>query len=84
MTNSLLDRDQFQRWKDSPLTQGFLAYLRDRQSDLTRAWGKGLVGSNLPEVQAQAVVLGQLAEISFEDLQQQYVPDTEQVREAEQ
>ena len=70
MTQLLLDPEEFQRWKDCPLTQCFLNYLRDRQSDLMLAWGRGLVV--LPEEQAQAVVLGQLAEIRFEDIEQQY------------
>lgn len=62
--------DGFQAWKDSPRTQEFLRFLLDRQADLCLAWGKGQQLS--PEHQAQAVLLGQLAAISWDDVAQQY------------
>ena len=66
------DRETFQAWKEDHRTQGFLRYLRDRQSDLMEQWGKGLVNSNLPEIQAQAVALGQLAGIGWDEIAAQY------------
>jgi hypothetical protein len=75
-TSLLLERDQFQQWKDNPLTRDFLRYLEDRQADLMMAWGRGM---DCPvEMQAQAVLLGQLAAISWDDVVAQYHPDDEQ------
>ena len=70
MTNPLLDPDRFQAWRDQPLTQGFLAYLKDRRSDLMEAWAKEFP-LGLAE-QREAALLGQLAEISFEHIAEQY------------
>lgn len=64
---TILEREGFQQWKDSPLTQEFLSLLGKRQSALMESWGQGV--HLLPEQQAQAVILGQLAEVSFEDVQ---------------
>jgi hypothetical protein len=66
----LLDREQFQAWKDHPVTVEFFQYLRARQWALMQAWGRGQIWS--PEQQAQAVLLGQLAEISLADVAEQY------------
>jgi hypothetical protein len=64
----ILDQAEFQRWKDNPLTQEFLALLGDRQRNLLEAWGRGkFLGA---EAQAQAVILGQLAQVRFEDVQE--------------
>jgi hypothetical protein len=60
----------FQAWKDSPLTREFLQFLKDRQRSLMEAWGRGK--SLNPEHQAQAVLLGQLAEIRWPDVAEQY------------
>jgi hypothetical protein len=60
----------FQAWKDSPLTREYLQFLRDRQAALMRAWAEGK--SLTPEHQAQAVLLGQLAEIRWHDVAEQY------------
>jgi hypothetical protein len=64
---TILEREGFQQWKDSPLTREFLGLLAKRQLGLMEAWGRGQ--PLLPEQQAQAVILGKLAEISFEDVQ---------------
>ncbi len=66
----LSDREAFQAWKDSPATKEFLSFLRDRQSDLMSAWGLGAMMG--PEQQAQAVLLGQLADLTWQDLADQY------------
>lgn len=66
----LADKAEFQRWADSPATVEFLSYLRERQLHLMQAWGRGLALT--VEQQAQAVLLGQLAELTWEDLAQQY------------
>lgn len=66
----LSNRDEFQAWKESPQTKEFLTFLRDRQSDLTAGWGRGLPMT--PEQQGQAVLLGQLAECRWSDFAAQY------------
>ena len=60
----ILDKEEFQRWRDHPLTKEFLTLLGNRQRDLMEAWGRG--HSLTPEQQAGAVLLGQLAGLSFE------------------
>ena len=71
--NRLLNPEALREWKASPLTQDFLAYLRDRQMDLMQAWGRGVLWN--PEQQAQAVLLDQLADLSSEMIAQQYPTD---------
>mgnify|MGYP001558742868 CR=1 FL=1 len=70
--NRLLDPEQFQAWKANPLTQDYLAYLADRRSNLMEAWASGQWGADKVELQAQAVLLGTLAELSFEMIEDQY------------
>lgn len=64
----ILEEAEFQRWKDNPLTQEFLSILGDRQQHLLEAWGRGQ--PMRAEAQAQAVILGQLAQVRFEDVQE--------------
>lgn len=75
MPKHLLDPEAFQAWKAQPQTQEFLQFLADRQADLMLAWGQGV--SLMPEHQAQAVLLGQLADLSFEMIVAQYTSDDE-------
>lgn len=71
----LLDREEFQRWMDHPVTVEFRSYLRDRQMALMQAWGRGV---SLPvETQAQAVLLGQLVELNFEMIEREYRDEPE-------
>lgn len=65
---TILEREGFQQWKDNPLTREFLSLLANRQLGLMEAWGRGQPLS--PEQQAQAVILGKLAEVSFEDVEE--------------
>lgn len=62
--------EEFLAWKEHPATQEYLTFLKDRQSDLKEAWGRGL--SMTPEQQAQAVLLGQLVGLRWSDLAEQY------------
>jgi hypothetical protein len=64
----ILEEAEFQRWKDNPLTREFLSLLGKRQLNLMEAWGRGQPMA--PEQQAQAVILGQLAQVRFEDVQE--------------
>lgn len=68
--NPLMEPEAFQAWKDSPLTRGYLAALRQRQTDLMAAWGRGQAMS--VENQAAAVLLGQLADLSHEDFMAEF------------
>jgi len=62
----ILEREEFQRWRDHPLTAEFLKLLDQRRNNLMEAWAAGQPLA--PEQQAQAVLLGQLTQVSFEDV----------------
>lgn len=70
LANRLLDPEAWTAWKNSPLTQEYLRFLREHQDRLTQAWARG--ASLAPEQQAQAVLLGKLADLSLEDLNEHY------------
>ena len=65
---TILEREEFQAWKASPVTAEFLSLLAARQQALMAAWGSG--SPLTPEQQAQAVILGQLARIRFSEADQ--------------
>ena len=62
--NLLCNPEEFSRWWDHPGTLAFRDYLKERRSDLMEAWAAG--NPLAPEIQAQAVVMGQLAGLSAE------------------
>jgi hypothetical protein len=62
----ILEREEFQRWRDHPLTAEFLKLLDRRRLHLMEAWATGQPLA--PEQQAQAVLLGQLIQVSCDDL----------------
>jgi len=66
MANQLQEEETFQAWKDHPLTKDFRALLLLKQQRLMEAWGRG--HPMMPEEQAQAVLLGRLADLSHEDV----------------
>ena len=72
-------KEGFQAWKDNPLTREYLQYLRDRQSNLKEAWARGKLLT--VEQQAQAVLLGQLAEMGWDEIAAQYEIATAEVSE---
>ena len=77
--NPLTDPEQFQAWKAHPVTEPFLAYLKDRQQVLLENWGKGLLME--PNSQTVAMILGQLADLSCNHVRDFY--DLEQIAEVE-
>lgn len=79
--NSLTDPEQFQKWKAHPVTEPFLAYLKDRQTALMEAWGRGAQPG--PEWQHQAKLLGDLASLSCDEVRDFYQVDDEQVLQPE-
>ena len=66
MANPLQEEEVFQAWKDSPLTKAFRELLLTKQQNLSQAWARG--HSMTPENQASAVLLGQLADLSHDDV----------------
>lgn len=62
----ILEPEEFQRWRDNPLTVEFLGLLKLRRQHLMEAWARGQ--SLTPEEQAQAVLLGKLSEVRRENL----------------
>ncbi len=70
MDNLLTSKEEFQRWAEHPGTKAFLAYLLKRQAALMEAWGRG--ASLVPEQQAQAVLLGQMAGLNSDDIAHEY------------
>lgn len=69
MANLLADRETFQAWRDSPQTKDFMAGLSQRRLDLMEAWARGQPMP--PEIQASAVLLGDLVDLSHEDFAKQ-------------
>ncbi len=72
-------REVFQEWLQNPLTQEYHQFHRDRRASLAERWARG--NPLTPEHQAQAVMLGQLADISWEDIAEQYGIEIEQEAE---
>lgn len=60
----ILDKEQFQLWRDNPLTKDFLGLLQERHRTLGEAWARGLPLT--AEQQATAVLSGQLGQVSFD------------------
>lgn len=58
---SLSNREDFQVWRDHPLTREFLALLEANHLSLTQAWGRGRLMP--PEAQTRAEVLGALSRL---------------------
>jgi hypothetical protein len=63
---TILEPEEFQRWKDSQATKEFLSLLSRRRSNLMEAWAAGQPLA--PEQQAQAVLLGQLSRVQHDDV----------------
>jgi hypothetical protein len=76
----ILERAEFQRWRDQPLTHQFLKVLGMRRDNLATAWSQGQPLT--PEQQAQAVLLGRLAEVRFEDVAEMAGIETEDETQA--
>ncbi len=64
----LTQREDFLAWRDQPQTQEFLALLRDRQQSLMERWALG--HQMLPQEQAEATTLGELARLRFSEADQ--------------
>ena len=64
----LTTREGFQAWVDRKETQEFLALLRSKQLRMMEEWGSGRTWE--AEQQAQAVLLGQLARLRFNEADQ--------------
>lgn len=69
---SLTSPEEFQGWRDHPLTKEFLGLLLKRQRRLMEGWGSGRTMS--AEEQAQAVLLGQLGRLRFSETEQDEGP----------
>ncbi len=65
MANLLVDKETFQAWRDSPQTKDFMAGLSQRRAAIAEAWARGQ--QMQPEIQASAVLLGDLVGLSHED-----------------
>lgn len=52
--------EQFQQWKDDPLTLLFMQYLRDYRQDLMERWAQGSIVE--PSEQLMAIARCQVAE----------------------
>ncbi len=76
--NPLTDPEQFQRWKEWPLTAAFLQFLRERRLTLAKSWADGVEMTQAD--QGKAVELGELADLHVNDLRAFY--DLGEVEEA--
>ncbi|CDO34313.1 hypothetical protein SPHV1_1450005 [Novosphingobium sp. KN65.2] len=68
--NPLTNRDEFLRWREQPTTQAYLQFLRDFRDSLAKQWAAG--ESLSPEDQRQARTLGELADLSCNDVRNFY------------
>jgi hypothetical protein len=66
----MLNAEQFQEWLTHPATREVRKFLRDRQQAMKDAWGRGerLEG----DAQVYAQCFGDLAELTFEDIEEFY------------
>lgn len=67
------NQETFSQWRDHPLTELFLTYLKDRQARLANQWAQGNLMAS--ETQARASLLGQLAQIRWDDVESEYEPE---------
>lgn len=73
MVNRLVNPETLGAWKSHPETQEFLRFLKDRQMVLMGAWGRGVAAS-----QSEAVFLGEILNLSSEDVANFYNIEVEQ------
>ena len=71
----LLVPEMFQAWMSRKETQEFFRFLMHRQTDLMEAWGRVEPWAQRPEIQAQAVLLGQLSDLTAQDLRDYYLEE---------
>lgn len=64
--NLLTSREEFSRWWDHPGTEAFRTYLKDYRASLAEKWASGVATS--PEDQVGAALMGQLMELSSDDI----------------
>ena len=64
--NLLMDKDQFQRWREHPGTEAYLAYLSRRRLNLMEAWAQGK--ELQPADQMEAWLCSQMQELSPEQV----------------
>src|SRR4051812_17657670 len=68
--NLLINPDEFQRWQDHPGTKAFNQLLLKRWTELGLGWATGRQLG--PEVQAQAVLLKKLIDLTPADIADEY------------
>ena len=73
MVNRLVNPETLGAWKSRPETQEFLRFLKDRQMVLMEAWSRGVSAS-----QSEAVFLGEILNLSSEDVANFYNIEVEQ------
>lgn len=77
--NPLTDRERFQAWKEHPLTEGYLQYLRDYRDSMAALW---VAGEALSEgQQSQASTLNDLALLECDDVRGFYGLEKAEVTE---
>jgi hypothetical protein len=69
------NQESFNHWISLPQTKLFLAFLRDQQETLGKAWMAGQ--SMSPEQQCKALLMGELASLNFADYAAFYKIETE-------
>ena len=63
----MLDKEAFQEWQAHPATREVRKFLRDRQQTMKDAWGRGERMEGDSQIYAQCY--GDLADLSFEDIE---------------
>lgn len=74
--NLLTNREDFSRWWDHPGTEAFRAYLKDYRATMAEKWASGAPMN--PEDQLGAALMGQLTELSSDDIANFYGVEREE------
>jgi hypothetical protein len=63
------DSQSFQAWRDNPLTQVFLQFLKDQQQALAQQWAAGSPFQLAPisAEQVKALLMGELSDLKWAD-----------------
>ncbi len=79
--NPLTNPETWEAFKSHPLTQAYFSFLKERQSDLSRAWGEGVPLGEAE--QAQARTLHQLVTMNCADVRRFYDMPEPEVEDAD-
>lgn len=72
----MIDKDEFDAWKDSEITQAVFRFLERKQGEAKRVWTRHsweqgtLDPVILAELRAKSDVMGEIMDLAFEDIEE--------------